>query len=345
MTPASLHAVLFHSTGDSEHNTTAPMGPLSDSGWQFQGRWGAYLGTVISSNAFLTAQHVGNSIGTSFFFNGAAYPATAFFDDAETDLRLVQVCDTFLVAATLHTNQTESGKPLVVFGRGTQRGLPVTTGASNDKTNGWRWGLFDSRLRWGENTVETVVDGSSLFEAGVGDLLKIDFTADAGPNECHLSIGDSAGGLFVLDGTWQLAGINYAVSGPYSTSADGPGFDAAIFDEGGLFEQDDDGWRLIPDRPFDQPGAFYATRVSTRINWINSVLEQIAAQPDPAVLQSSADPAGPFADHAAATVDPVDNLVTLPQPATSRFYRLRGCQAFSITSIELLTDTIRIRYE
>ena len=341
-----LNAVIFHSTGDPEHNTSAPTGSLTNSGWQFQGRWGAYLGTAISSNAFLTAQHVGNSVGAPFRLNGISYPSTAFFDDPETDLRLVQVCGTFPDFAILHTNQTEMGKPLVVIGRGTQRGASVLTGDANDQTNGWRWGSVDNRIRWGENEVAGVVDGNALFEMStVGDLLKASFNADAGPNECHLSVGDSAGGLFILDGTWQLAGINFAVDGPYNTSTNGAGFEAAIFDAGGLYTQDDDGWKLIPDRPFDQSGAFYATRVSTRIDWIQSVLEQIDALHDAPKLQSAPDPSGPFTDQPAATVDPGNRFIAVSQPDTSQYYRLRGCQPFRIAAIELLDATLRIRYE
>jgi hypothetical protein len=341
-----LNAVIFYSTGDPEHNTSAPTGSLTNSGWQFQGRWGAYLGTAISSNAFLTAQHVGNSVGALFHLNGIAYPSTAFFDDPETDLRLVQVCGTFPDFALLHTNQTEMGKPLIVFGRGTQRGAPVITGDANDQTNGWRWGLFDSRMRWGENEIDSVLDGNALFEMStVGDLLKVNFNADAGLNECHLSVGDSAGGLFILEDTWQLAGINFAVDGPYNTSTNGAGFEAAIFDEGGLYTQADDGWTLVPDRPFDQSGGFYATRVSTRIDWIQSVLEQIATQQDAPMLQSAPNPSGPFTDQPTATVDPGNRSITVSQPDASQYYRLRGCQPFRITAIELLDDTLRFHYE
>jgi hypothetical protein len=341
-----LNAVIFYSTGDPEHNTAAPSGALTNSGWQFQGRWGAYLGTAVSSNAFLTAQHVGNTLGALFHLNGIAYPSTAFFDDPETDLRLVQVCGTFPDFAILHTNQTEIGKPMVVIGRGTQRGAPVITGDANDKTNGWRWGLFDSRIRWGENDLDDVVDGNTLFEMStVGDLLKARFNPDAGPNECHLSVGDSAGGLFILDNTWQLAGINFAVDGPYKTSTNGAAFEAAIFDEGGLYTQDDDVWTLIPDRPFDQSGAFYATRVSTRIDWIQSVLEQIAALQDAPMLQSAPDPSGPFTDQPTATVDPSNWSITASQPDGSQYYRLRGCHPFRIAAIELFDDTLHIQYE
>ena len=64
--PLKANAVTFLSTADPEYNTTAPAGALADSGWQFQGLWGAYLGTVISSNAFLTAGHIGGTLARRF---------------------------------------------------------------------------------------------------------------------------------------------------------------------------------------------------------------------------------------------------------------------------------------
>ena len=102
---------------------------------------------------------------------------------------------------------------------------------------------------------------------------------------------------------------------------------------------------MIPDRPFDQSGAFYATRVSTRIDWIQSVLEQIAALQDAPILQSAPNPSGPFADQPTATVDPGNRLITVSQPDTSQYYRLRGCHPFRIAAIELLDDTLRFHYE
>jgi hypothetical protein len=341
----SSQGVVFHSTSDPEFNTSAPTGSLAASGWQYQGRWGSYLGTVISSNAFLTARHVGIGLGNAFVLDNTPYTSVAFFDDPASDLRIVRVCGRFASAAPLHTNQTELGKPLVVFGRGTQRGTPVTTGPAGEKLHGWRWGTADQRLRWGENNVDAIVDGNALFGAGVGDLLKVSFSAGAGPNECHLSNGDSAGAVFILDGSWQLAGINFAVDGPYSTSPAGPGFEAAIFDEGGLYRQNLETWMLTPDLPFEQAGAFYATRIAARIDWILFILQQIDTHPDPPALQSAPAANGPFTDDSAATVDPAQNLITIAQPAGPRFYRLRGCRSFQIVSITLVAGSIRIHYE
>jgi len=72
----NVHAVVFFSTGDPAKNITAPGGPLAGSGWQFQGEWGATLGTPIAPNYFITASHIGGTEGDSFVFSGSTYPTT-----------------------------------------------------------------------------------------------------------------------------------------------------------------------------------------------------------------------------------------------------------------------------
>src|SRR2546422_7564805 len=272
ITPA--HAIIFYSTDDPAYNTTPPTGALTNSGWQFQGIWGGFLGTPIAPKYFITAKHVGGSIGDNFVFDGVRHATTAVFDDPETDLRIWRICGTFPRFAPIYTNSDEQNKSLVVFGRGTQRGTPVTTsgGLFGSKTNGWQWGPYDGVQRWGENVIAGIVDGNGLFGSGIGQLLQAAFDANGGPNECHLSTGDSAGALFIKDGaTWKLAGINYAVDGPYNPTNSGPGFNAAIFDEGGLYKGGEGNWVLTPPLPANQPGSFYSTRISARADWINGV--------------------------------------------------------------------------
>ena len=41
------HAVILYATGDPEANTSAPTGDLVDSGWQWAGLWGSFMGTPI----------------------------------------------------------------------------------------------------------------------------------------------------------------------------------------------------------------------------------------------------------------------------------------------------------
>ena len=47
-TTVPCRAVLFFETADPEHNTEAPTGELSGSGWQFQGHWLSFPGTPIA---------------------------------------------------------------------------------------------------------------------------------------------------------------------------------------------------------------------------------------------------------------------------------------------------------
>jgi len=110
-----------------------------------------------------------------------------------------------------------------------------------------------------------------------GNLLKFNFDRDAGPNEVHLSSGDSGGGIFVNDGgTWKLAAINYAVEGPWKLTSTGATFNAALLDKGGLYR----GTTLNPDNETDSPSAFYATPIAPNHGWLASVLNLPQAPPE-----------------------------------------------------------------
>jgi len=340
----STEAVLFYATGDPSHNTNAPTGALTNSGWQLQGRWGNFLGTPIGPKHFLTSKHLGGvSVGDPFWFDGVRYDTTAAFPDSQSDLQIWRICGTFPRFAPLYTGTNEVGQALVVFGRGTQRGTPVTTsGASGTKTNGWLWGTPDHVTRWGQNTVSDIFQDPS-----VGDLVQAEFNADGGPDECHLSTGDSGGAVFLEDGgTWKLAGINYSVDGPYNTTDSGDGFNAALFDQGGLYYQDGTNWVWTPpDRPREQPGTFYATRVSAHLVWVNSILNQVIPDNERVVLQSAETVTGLYADDSSAVVDEVPRTITLPQPGGPRFYRVRACAPLRITTIETAGANLILRYD
>ena len=72
--------------GGTGRNTSAPIGALANSGWQYEGLIGAYTGTAISPNSFITAQHIGNMLGASFAFDGQNYPVVSAVDDPYSDL-------------------------------------------------------------------------------------------------------------------------------------------------------------------------------------------------------------------------------------------------------------------
>src|ERR1051325_131555 len=340
---APAQAIIFYTTGDPNYNTTAPGGTLANSGWQFEGIWeNSYLGTPIAPRYFITASHFGGSVGDLFTLNGTQYTTTAFYDDPDSDLRIWRVCGSFAAYAPLYTNSNEINKSLVVIGRGTQRGAVVTTSTTNllgqvtVKTNGWQWGTGDGVVRWGENTVASVVNGDSIFGSGIGDMLQASFDAGAGGNECQLSVGDSGGAVFIKDGsTWKLAGINYAADGTYNTSNSGAGFNAAIYDERGLYKMEAGAWVLPPDLFQPQPGSFYATRISAHVSWINSIIGGPGPGDGPPTLQSSGGPSGPYADEFNAAVDDVARTVTIALPAGSRFYRLRACDPLTLGSIRV----------
>ncbi len=261
------HAVIFASTGDPNFNTTAPIGPLANSGWQYQGQWGSFLGTPISPNHFVTAKHIGGSVGDTFTYHGMSYTTMAVYNNG-TDLNVWEVSGTFSTYAPLYSSGNEAGKSAVIFGRGTQRGSEII---ANDHLKGWTWGAGDSQMRWGENTIE----------GGYGSLVRISFDIDGGPNEVHLSTGDSGGGMFLQEGgIWKLAAINYAVEGPWKYEINGGTFNGAVFDRGGLYR----GSMLYADELIDNPGSFYATPISSNYEWIMGVALVPVPEPSPWAL-------------------------------------------------------------
>ena len=265
--PGRSQAIIFASTSNTTYNTTAPTGALTNSGWQYEGQWGSFLGTPIAPTFFLAAKHVGGTTGQVFVLNGFTYHTVAFADCPNCDLRVWQVAETFPLYAPLYTASNEVGQLCVVFGRGTQRGDAVIV---DGQLKGWKWGVSDGVERWGENIVSSVYPNPT-----VGELLQAYFDRDGITNECHLSWGDSSGGMFIQDGsTWKLAGINYTVDGPFSLDArTNTQFNAAIVDSGGIwFAIGPKSWAGYVDDPEDYPSSFYSTRISGHVNWINSVI-------------------------------------------------------------------------
>jgi len=251
----------------SQRNTSAPTGTLKDSGWDYQGQWGAYLGTPIAPQYFLTAGHIGRSVGQAFIYQGRSYTTTAMYDDPNSDLRLWKVSGQFSSFARLYTAHTEVGAGMTVFGRGTQRGAEVR---KNGDLKGWLWGSNDKVQAWGQNTVDSIANGN----AGRGDLLKFDFDLHGVANEGFVTLGDSGGGVFIKDHqVWRLAGIVNSVDNPFSlTGQVGTGFQAAIVDKRMIYSGGESNWTFNPDGSAALPASAYATRISSNMTWINSVV-------------------------------------------------------------------------
>src|SRR5579859_3079075 len=268
-------AIMFVSTGDPSHNTTAPTGSLTNSGWQYEGQWYVWLGTPIAPTFFLTAHHVNGNLGDPFFLNGVSYTTVALFDDPSSDLRIWQVAETFPYYAPLYTGTNEVGKACMVFGRGTDRGAAVIVGT---KTNGWQWGNTNNIERWGQNSVSEITTAAVTDLHPGEQMLTTSFQANGMTNECGLSINDSGGGVFVQDGgstgTWKLAGINYETDDAFvsTNGVAGSGFNATLTDYFHLFLQGGAGGTNWVQFTQHYAAQFYSTRVSARISWINSII-------------------------------------------------------------------------
>ena len=270
---ATASALVIHS---GNNNNTPPGVPLAGSGWQYQGDWGSALGTTIGPHHFISATHlaaldpINVGIGKTFTFNGTPYTTIAVFDDPGSDLSIWEVSGTFPTYAELYPHSDESGKDLVVFGRGRSRDAVVSDG-SEDK--GWDWKLYDGVQRWGTNTV------SGVGLIGSIPVIAADFNDLPGTEETHLASWDSGGGVFIQDAadgnTWKLAGVNYTSECCFfNTTGSGTGFPASLYDAGGMYFGPTNAgpWSLIADEAEDLPTSWFASRVSERLDWIESVV-------------------------------------------------------------------------
>lgn len=261
-------AVMFSDTGDITHNTSTPG---DNSGWQYEGKFMTFLGVPIAPHFFITAKHFGGSVGTVFDFHGDSYTTIGFHDSPTTDLRIWEVnhAKPFPVYAPLSSGVADIGAVAAIFGRGTRRGAEVVVGG---EPKGWIWGPGDDVKRWGRNVVTGVVSGGASY----GPLLYCDFNKPGIANECQLSVGDSGGGMFVLEnGLWRLAGIHLAVDGPFRTSLAGSNISGSFYDMGGLYLFNGLTWELIPESASNIPSSFYSSRISASLPWISGIAPEV----------------------------------------------------------------------
>ena len=278
-------AVILYDTGDPTVNASTPG---DNSGWQYEGQFGGFIGTPIAPYYFMTAQHIGGGISQSFTFHGETFTTTAVFNDPSTDLRIWQVDHPFATYAPLfQVNGDETSQELHVFGRGTQRGSAISL---DGKLRGWAWGASDGVQRWGRNVVADIVPYSS---GSPWTFLQATFDSNGLVHEAHLSVGDSGGGVFILEnGLWCLAGINYGVDEIFTAPDSSSGLIAAIFDATGYYVQrtspSGTTYPQIPPNPdgSNVPTSFYSTQVSARMSWIAGVLKSNSSPlpTDPSVL-------------------------------------------------------------
>lgn len=333
-----LRATIFYTTADPDHNTTAPDGLLAESGWQWQGLWNGFSGTPIAPNLFITARHVGGSVGDDFVLNGAAYRTVTRYVDEKSDLTIWRVCPSFPSFAPLYEREDEVGAECVIFGRGLGRGGAVQV---EGELKGWRWDGNGRALRWGRNRIS----GVATLEVN-GPMLAFAFDADGVPDEAGWASGDSSGALFLNDGgTWRLAGVASAVDGPFRLTAEGEDFNATLFDQTGLFRREQDGWARVPARGFPQPTRSYATRISARLAWIRSVIDAQEPALSTPVLEVADQAQGGWREASDWTLDPGHHLILTPRFSSPTFYRLRYCRPLRLVSIEPVGEWLELHYE
>ena len=272
---SQLDAVIFLESDDPAFHTSTPG---DNSGWQYEGKFIYFLGVPIAPYFFITAKHFGGDVGSVFDFHGDSYVTIAIHDIGSTDLRIWEVdhAKPFPDYAPLSSGVADIGTIATIMGRGSQRGAEVVVDGEEKEAKGWQWGAGDGVERWGHNVVV-----NTITFPNVGEFLHCNFDNPGVAGECHLSVGDSGGGTFVLEnGLWRLAGIHYAVDGPFRTGPSGSPFDAALYDVGGLEylqSTNPDVWVPVADTAQNIPSSFYSSRIAASWALITGIAPEAAS--------------------------------------------------------------------
>lgn len=184
----------------------SPMARPAD-GWV--GSWNGSSCVAVGRYWFVTAKHVGGSVGQMVTMRGVDYRSVEVRPHPSYDVQLIRVAEEVPGFHKLAVN-VGFGDPVVIGGYGVTGAAPLPSSAGYD-WNGPR------QETWGANVIE-----------GDGNLLAIRFdppnSLSAVPEEAIFAVNDSGGGLFAYgsDGSLELAGIAVSVtnfgSSPWSTS-------------------------------------------------------------------------------------------------------------------------------
>ena len=274
-------ALVYCVTNAVDYHQAAPTNELAHSGWHETAPVDKFLGTVIHSNAMLTAKHVWEiNVGDMFTYEGTSHSVTSIVKDAESDLAVLFFTSAVTHFALLNIETNDVGALVVLQGRGAERGDVVVTGGH---TNGWKWGTWSSNptRRWGVNRYIGAADYNSATD---GVLAVAAFDNNGDPDECMLSVGDSGGPGFIRTGSgWKLATVNYSVDPAKFTSSTNPvsDFYASLYDYAGLHYYDDNGGRHYkPLEVSPAPCVMVNTRTAKRVEWITNTVQGVTFPAD-----------------------------------------------------------------
>jgi hypothetical protein len=280
--PVAARAVItFGGTGNNY--TTAPGDSHVSSVDNYEGQLnGSFTGTMLTSNYAVGAAHTFGAVTQQFTFNDSAAGGTsqtfntqiaASLDDLELVSLIPGQLDTLGHAATfpasqqapIYTGNSEVGASMVNVGRGIARAGSVTGGWATDGNQG--------PFSWGTNTVAAIPTDDDLGTSGRfgGDFVQFTFNNNpSNPNECIDANFDSGGAVFVNNaGTYQLAGINGLVDTVFTAPNSSSPAAAVLYDTFGYYEENADG--SFTQITTHTPESSYATRVSSKANFINLV--------------------------------------------------------------------------
>lgn len=292
-----VEALVYCITNGVDVHQQAPTGTLAQSGWQQTVTIDClkeslshsnFLGTIIHSNALLTAAHIGQIRTNDTFILEGKHTLTAKKSTSGSDLAIFfftpPITNRDHIACINIESDIDTNSFVVYQGCGTERGTMVTTGTL---TNGWMWSGTNwwkcawGIRRWGVNQTFGATDDSLCSIAA--------FDNNGDPDECMLSIGDSGGPGFIKTGSgWKVAMVNLGVDPmtfTHSTNKPVSKFNATLYDYAGLYyEIATDVWRWMPLASSPMPCQLACSRTSQRIQWITN---QVAGLTFPADLSVS----------------------------------------------------------
>jgi len=285
-------ALVYCITNSVDVHQQAPTGTLSQSGWQqtvmidcLQAALGKsnFLGTIIFSNALLTAKHMGEIHLNDTFILEGKHSLTSKHSAAGSDLAVYffspPVTNQTHIARLNIESDVDTNALVVFQGCGTERGAMVTTGT---RTNGWMWSGTNwwtctwGTRRWGIN--------QTFGSADAGLYAVASFDNNNNPDECMLSIGDSGGPGFIQTGSgWKVAMVNYGVGPATFTLSTNPvsRFYASLYDYAGLYyEVANNVWEWAEPQESPQPCLLICSRVSQRLAWLTNTVKGLTFPAD-----------------------------------------------------------------